>query len=319
MNYDDKLIELCKTVKTMACRQMTDSLLSRYKMFGYIVKKRAEGTVLEDPEKTGWYVELCENRLDIYEDGLLKRRIGFDYECVWSYWPNGELYTEVWKDLSTGLFNDVKKYTEKGELAESTQTDRDSSGDVVHEYVQTFWHTEKKVDEKNGRLIKTTEFWNDLIDKSKTVYKVTVLNENSTVLYENVKTVDDDVWIAYGEHEKLESVLTRVENCDFVIRLIYDEEGICLLIVTDKRVVGNPKKWIYLKETCRDREQMTDWETVTEFVKKKKYKKLELKRHWYDFGDKKFVEKTDEILKRSVVVESVDLEKAEFVKGTLIE
>lgn len=315
---NDELIELCKTVKTMARRQTINSLLYMYKLLGYAVKKNSAETILENPEKTGWYIKLHENKLDIYEDGLLKRRIGSDYECIKSYWPNGELHTEVWKDLTTSLTEVCKRYTAKGELSESVLYKRDSSGDIVREYAQTFWHTERKVDEKNGILIKTTEFLNDLIDKNKSVYKVTMLNENSTVLYENVKTADGDVYVTYGEHEKRGNVLMRVENCDFCIGLIYDEEGICILNVTDKRFVGNPKTLIYLKETCLNRELMTDWEKAIEFVKKKKYRRIELKRHWYDFKDNKFVAKIDKIQKRSMTVESVDLDNVEFVKGTIV-
>ena len=313
-NVDSRL---SKTVERMAAKLYQDSLLARYKLFGYVVKNIAKSTVLEDPDKTGWYVEVYENRLDIYEEGLLKRRVGSDYECLWSYWPDGELMSQVWKDLTTGLITDKKKYTEEGELSEDTQNTRDSSGETVREYVQTFWHTEEKVDEKNGKLIKTTEFWNDLVDKNESLYKVTVMNERHVVLHERCMTKDDDICVTYGEHEKLGNVVTRIENCDFDIQSVYDKERIVLLIVTGKRFVGNPKKLIYLKETCKDRELTTDWEKVIEFVKKKKYKKVELKRHLYDFGNKTFSSKTDEILKRSVVLESVDLNSVEFVKGTL--
>lgn len=315
---EKKIDGLLTTMKNITYRTYVSDLLSRYKLKSYVVKKHAEGIVLEDTEKTGWYVDIFENRIDVYEEGLLKRRIGSDYECAWSYWPNRESHIEVCKDLATCSIDKCKMYTEKGELSDTTQITRDESDDIVKEYVQTFWHTEKKVDKKNGKLIKTTEFWNDLIDKNETVYKVTVVNENSTVLYERISTVDDEVRVKYGEHEKLGNVVARIENFDFNIQPVYDEEGICVWIVVDKRVVGNPKKWIYLKETCRDRAVMTDWEKVIEYVKKKKYKNVKLKKHWYDFEDKKFTEKAEEILKRSVVIEIVDLEKVEFVKGTIV-
>lgn len=249
----------------------------------------------------------------------MKRRIGSDYECVYSYWPNGEMYTEVWKDLTTGLISECRTYTENGELAESTQTRRDSSGDIVHEYVQTFWHTENEVVEEHGRLLKITEFWNDLIDKSASSYRMVVTSEKKgELLCERIDTADDCVSVWYGEHEKLGTVVNRVENIDFVIHLVYGEDGIVALNVTDERLVSNPQKLIYLKETCQVRELMKDWKKVIEYVEKKKYKKVELKRHWYDFRDKKFVEKIEEISKRSVMLESIDLEKIEFVKGTTI-
>lgn len=307
------------TIKNIAARLFQDSLLTRYRLSGYVVKKSTDEIVLEDHDKIGWYVKVHENTLDIYEEGLLKRRVGPDYECVWSHWPNGKLCTEVWKDLMTGLITDVKKYTEKGTLVEDVKITRDSSGEIVREYVQTFWHTEKNVDKKNGKLIKTTEFWNDIVDKCETLCKRTVLNEHSTVMYERVQTVDDDITIEYGEHEKLGNVVQKVENCDFKISLIYVKEGIGGIVVEDKRFVENLPKVIYFKETCRDREVMTDWERVLEFVEKKKYKKLMLKSHWYDFGDRKLKEMAEKVCNSRVRLECVEIEDVVFVKGSLCE
>lgn len=319
----EKKIEcLANTVKTMSCRAYASNLLTRCKLKGYVVKKNDDKTVLEDPERSGWYIEAYETRVDVYEDGLLKRRILSDCECRYSYWPNGELYAEVWKELTTGLTSEVNTYTEKGELAESTQKKRDSSGETVHEYAQTFEHTEQKVDEERGRLIKTTEFCNDLIDKNKTSYSVAVTFEKKDgLLYEVVSTVDDYACVTYGEHDKLGNVVHCIKDSNGTsIELTYDEKGIvCLTVINRDDGLLTDLKCIYLKETCKDRELMTHWEKVIEFVKKKKYKKLMLKRHWYDIGDNKFTEKVDEILRRSVTLDLVDLDSVEFVKGVLCE
>jgi len=317
----ERLDRLEKAVKCIAHRQYADSLLSKYKLKGYVAKKNDSKTTLEDPERSGWYVETYETgRVDVYEDGLLKRRVLTDgQECTYTYFPNGELQFEIWKDLSTGRFDSLKEYTESGSLWRDEQYDVDESGETVGEYVQTFEHTEKQVDGEHGRLIKLKEFSNDLVDKNETVYRVTVKSETGALMHARVCTIDDDVHVKYGEHEKLGNVLVSVKNCCFDIQPAYDEEGICTLTVVDKRTVGNPKKWIYLKETCRDSEVMTDWEKMIEFVKKKKYKKLMLKRHWYDFTDSKFTEKAVEILNRISLLETVDLNNVEFVKGSLCE
>lgn len=124
MSKTDKIAELEKkvdrvneTVEKILCRMYRNDLIERYELKGYVNKRIDDKNVLEDPEKTGWYVEVCaDGRIDIYEDGFLKRRVGSDYECVWTYFPNGEIQFEIWKDVLSGSITDMKEYASDGRL-----------------------------------------------------------------------------------------------------------------------------------------------------------------------------------------------------------
>lgn len=307
-------------VHEIARMQYVNGLLERYKLSGYVRKKTDsdEKLVLEHPEKAGWYVMVCDDGcvVNVFEEGLKVLSVVDESVCKMTYWNNGKLKSKEFSDIVGNVLR-KEEFSEEGELAESTcniYEDRKK-----YKYVQEYKHSKERVDEQLGRLIKCTECIDSMIDGIMIKYWMYIKFEGDSFakLYE--RCIGDGYFdkVYYGKHEKLGWVIEKIETDDWKIELKYSDYGWRAVKYDNKRLV-NRKREVYFEYSLNDIDLLTDYEKIVKLVEKNKFEKVAVKRHWYDFKDKKY-DKAVETVKRSLVeLEKIDLKNIEFIEGTIV-
>lgn len=311
--------DLIEHVHEIARMQYVNGLLERYRLSGYVRKKTDsdEKIVLEHPEKAGWYVVVRNDGcvVNVFEEGLKVLSVVDESVYKMTYWNNGKLKSREFSDTVGNVLR-KEEFSEEGGLAESTcEICEDGK---KYKYVQEYKHSKERIDEKLGRLIKCTEYRDSMIDGIMTKYWMYIKFESDTFAKLHERCIGDDYFdkVYYGKHEKLGWVIEKIETDDWKIELKYSDYGWRAVKFDNRRLV-NGNREVYFEYSLNDIDLLTDYEKIVKIVEKNKFEKVAIKRHWYDFGDKKY-DKAVETVKRSLVeLEKIDLKNIEFIEGTI--
>lgn len=209
-----------------------------------------------------------------------------------------------------------EEFSEEGGLAKNTcEICEDGK---KYKYVQEYKHSKERVDEKLGRLIKCTEYVDSMIDGIMTKYWMYIKFEGNPFAILHERCIGDGYFdkVYYGKHEKLGWVIEKIETDDWKIELKYSDYGWRAVKFDNRRLV-NGKREVYFEYSLNDINLLTDYEKIVKIVEKNKFKKVAVKRHWYDFGDKKYDRAVDTVKRSLVELEKIVLKNIEFIDGTI--